>query len=88
MIKLVVSDSYLISEEIIATIPNVPPNANAGTDITIYLGQTAILNGSLSNDPDNGPQALSYLWSFVSVPAGSQLNNDSIAEVLHPLSLM
>jgi hypothetical protein len=82
VIKLVVSDSDLISEDtvqIIATIPNVPPNANAGTDITIYLGQTAILNGSLSNDPDNGPQALSYLWSFVSVPAGSQLNNDSIA---------
>jgi hypothetical protein len=82
MIKLTVSDSELASTDdvvLISTTPNVPPNANAGADITITFGQTAILNGSASNDPDNGPDALSYRWRFVSVPAGSLLSNDNIS---------
>ncbi len=80
-IMLVVSDGEFKSEDtvqIFATAPNVPPNANAGEDITIYLGQTALLDGSKSNDPDNGPQPLSYLWRFVSVPQGSKLGNENI----------
>jgi hypothetical protein len=82
IISLTVSDSELSSAgtvHIMATTPNVPPNADAGVDITIYLGQTAILDGSASNDPDNGPQPLSYRWSFVAVPAGSLLSNDDIS---------
>ncbi len=62
-----------------ATLPNVPPNANAGEDFTTNLGEEAILNGSASNDPDNGPQPLTYLWTFVSTPNGSRLNNDAIS---------
>jgi hypothetical protein len=61
-----------------ATIPNVPPNANAGPDITVHLSETATLDGSASNDPDNGPQPLSYGWSFVTVPTESQLTNNDI----------
>jgi hypothetical protein len=81
VINLLVSDGELSSLDTVsirATTPNVPPNANAGQDITAYLGQTAILDGSASNDPDNSPLPLSYKWRFVAVPAGSQLNNDDI----------
>jgi len=80
-VKLTVSDGDLSSEDtvqIIATSPNVPPNANAGSDITIYTGYTAVLDGSSSNDPDSGPQSLTYSWSFVSVPKGSRLKNAAI----------
>jgi streptogramin lyase len=81
-LKLTVSDGDLSSEDtllIMATPPNVPPNANAGADMTINLGDVAVLNGSTSNDPDNGPQSLTYLWRFVAVPAGSQLTNGHIS---------
>ena len=81
-LRLTVSDGDLSSEDTVqmmATIPNVPPNANAGTDMTIHLGDAAVLNGSGSNDPDHGPQPLAYLWSFVAVPTGSQLTNGAIS---------
>jgi hypothetical protein len=80
-INLNVSDGDLSSRDtvqIMATTPNVPPNANAGSDITVWLGQTVNLDGLASNDPDSGPQPLSYGWRFVSVPVGSQLYNDDI----------
>jgi hypothetical protein len=56
----------------------VPPNANAGPDIIISLNQTAVLDGSASNDPDDGPSPLTYSWIFVTVPAGSQMGNEDI----------
>jgi hypothetical protein len=82
IINLTVSDGELSSVDtvqIMAAVPNVPPNANAGSDITIWLGQVANIDCSASNDPDNGPQPLSYRWRFVSVPVGSQLNNADIS---------
>lgn len=82
VIRLSISDSELSSTDtvnIYATTPNVPPNANAGYDVIIYMGQTATLDGSASNDPDNGPLPLVYNWRFVSVPAGSQLANNDIS---------
>ena len=57
---------------------NVPLNANAGDDITISFGETAILDGSASNDPDDGPEGLTYSWEFVSIPGGSALTNENI----------
>ena len=84
VINLTVNDGELSSWDtlnIIATIPNVPPNANAGLDITIPLDQTAVLDGSASNDPDNGPSPLYYSWIFVTVPAGSQIRNEDIIGV-------
>jgi hypothetical protein len=80
-LTLTVNDGNLSSEDkvqIMATTPNVPPNANAGADMTVNLGDTAVLDGSASNDPDHGPQPLTYLWSFVAVPTGSQLTNGAI----------
>lgn len=81
VMRLTVSDGDLASEDsvtILAAAANVPPNADAGSDITVHLGETAVPDASASNDPDNGPFALSYQWRFVAVPAGSQLNNGSI----------
>jgi hypothetical protein len=80
-LMLTINDGHLSSEDtvqIMATISNVPPNANAGADRTIYLGDAAALDGSASNDPDHGPQPLTYLWSFVAVPT-SQLTNGAIS---------
>jgi len=45
------------------------PIANAGAPQTVYVGTTVQLNGTGSSDPAGLP--LTYLWSFVSVPAGS-----------------
>jgi uncharacterized membrane protein len=81
-LRLTISDGEHLSEDttqIIATLPNVPPNANAGVDMTITFGDTVVLDGSASNDPDHGPQSISYLWSFVAIPAGSQLTNGDIS---------
>jgi Tol biopolymer transport system component/subtilase family serine protease len=83
-LSLSVSDGSLSSEDdvaIIAATPivNVPPNANAGADITITLCGNAVLDGSASNDPDNGPEPLRHSWKFTAVPAGSQLKTENIS---------
>jgi hypothetical protein len=48
---------------------NKAPEAKAGDDITIALGETATLDGSASSDPEEGE--LSYSWSIVNAPSGS-----------------
>ena len=61
-----------------AALPNVAPNADAGSDIVVQLGppaQTVTLDGTASNDPDNGPSPLSFLWTFVSVPPLSAITD-------------
>jgi len=64
-----------------AALPNVAPNAGAGSDIVVQLGrpaQTATLNGTASNDPDNGPSPLSFLWTFVNVPPLSAITDAAL----------
>jgi hypothetical protein len=57
----------------------VPPNAAAGPDIVVQLGQTVTLNGSASDDPDHLPNpTLTFQWTFVSTPTGSTLTNGNI----------
>jgi VCBS repeat-containing protein len=58
--------------------PNVPPNADAGEDQAIPLGETVTLDGTASADPDDGPQELSFSWSILSVPPGSGLSDAHI----------
>ncbi len=59
---------------IVNPIPNRPPVANAGADISITLPtNSTTLNGSASSDPDNN--ITSYLWSRVSGPAQFSIGN-------------
>jgi len=46
---------------------NLPPVANAGPDQTVNEGDTVILDGSNSTDPDDG--VASYLWTQTAGPA-------------------
>ena len=82
-LELIVSDGLLNSlpafVELTATNANVPPNAVAGQDQTVPVGETAVLDGSLTQDPDGGPAPLSFNWSFTTIPALSGLDNASIS---------
>lgn len=57
---------------------DVAPNANAGPNVVVQLGVTATLDGSASNDPDNGPQPLTFQWSFANKPGASALTDANI----------
>jgi large repetitive protein len=64
---------------IAAALPNVAPNANAGTDLVVQLGAGATLDGAASNDPDSGPTPLSFQWTFVNVPVDSLLTEADLS---------
>lgn len=89
-VRLTVSDGeHSSSDDVLIMSSNssdIPPNSNAGKDVYYYIvngtpvrGSEVILNGSRSNDPDNMPGPLTYLWSFISLPAGSNVTNSSIS---------
>ena len=69
-------DSVIIS----VSDPNVAPNADAGEDRNIILGEQVHLDSSNSADPDNGPLLLSHSWTFVSLPVESRLKNTDIVD--------
>lgn len=69
--QLIVNDGVIDSDTdtvVISTI-NSAPVANAGADISAYLGDGVSLNGSASSDADG--DGLSYTWSLLSQPTGS-----------------
>ncbi|MGH8651892.1 MAG: PKD domain-containing protein [Gammaproteobacteria bacterium] len=84
-LTVIVSDGDLSDSDdvdITVALPNVPPNADAGSDIVVQLGppaESATLNDTGSNDPDTGPVTpLTFEWSFVNVPLGSGIDETDL----------
>ena len=73
-------DSASNSVTITATTPNAAPSANAGGDQDVLVGVVVQLDGTASSDADG--DAISYSWSFTSMPSGSSasLDNPTLAE--------
>lgn len=84
-VELTVFDGLLGTTDVAVVMaanpPNISPNALAGADQTAQTGTVVVLDASASNDPDNGPQAMTFSWFFNSVPVGSALTNANIANV-------
>jgi hypothetical protein len=70
-------DSSSDSVTITASTPNSPPNANAGVDQDVLVGEVVQLDGTGSSDVDG--DAVSYSWTFNSVPSGSTATFDNPA---------
>jgi K319L-like, PKD domain len=71
VVRLAVSDGTSSRTDDCIISVNAPPVANAGPDQQVGVGEVVQLDGTGSNDPD-GNGALTYLWSFVTRPNGSQ----------------
>ncbi len=68
-IQLTVNDGQSSSSDIVLIKANTAPIANAGGDFAITINTPATLNGNGSSDIDG--DNLTYVWTFVSRPAGS-----------------
>ena len=79
VVELQVSDGQLVGTAAVtvsAVAANAPPNAEAGDGVTVLVGQTASLDGGASGDPEGA--ALSFSWSFQTLPSGSALNDGDL----------
>jgi hypothetical protein len=81
VVELTVNDGELDSlpDTVNVSTQNSPPVAEAGADQTKKVGDKVTLDGSGSTDVDGNP--LSFLWSFVSVPQGSEVSLDGATMV-------
>ncbi|MEC7692475.1 MAG: REJ domain-containing protein [Pseudomonadota bacterium] len=82
VIALVVNDGETdsVADTVTLTVvnENVAPVALSSLPLEVLVGETIVLYGNDSYDPDNGPSPLSYAWSFGSIPADSGLTDADI----------
>ena len=80
ILQLIVNDGFVNStpDPVIITTGNTRPEANAGPDQSVYVGDLVTLDGSGSLDADGDP--ITYQWSITSAPDGSNvtLSNNSV----------
>ncbi len=71
LVQLVAQDAQLVSRPavLIVRVENSPPTAVVGTLSEAFVGETVVLDGTASFDPDGN--AISYLWSVTNRPTGS-----------------
>jgi len=76
--SLVVSDQFAVSvaDEVVVTVsrPNQAPVADAGQAQTVSVGDSVLLDGAGSFDPDG--DVITYLWTFFDVPVGASVALD------------
>lgn len=79
IVRLVVNDGQLLSiaDDVTISTVNTKPIANAGSDQTVPVNGLAQLDGSASSDNDGDP--LSYQWSIVSKPVGSNTSLSAVS---------
>lgn len=71
LIQLEASDGLWVAQPVVLAIevPNTPPVAVVSDPASVFVGETATLDGSGSFDPDG--DVLFYNWSLTSAPDGS-----------------
>jgi hypothetical protein len=70
VIRLTVGDGTTTATDTVSiTTLNRAPTANAGPDLALVVGKTAVLDGTASSDPDG--DKLTYQWTIVSAPPAS-----------------
>lgn len=83
-LRLVVTDNSgaasapsTVTVTVTAPVPNQPPTANAGTDLSGVVNTKVSLNGSASSDSDGS--IASYKWTVTSSPVAVTLSSDTVA---------
>ena len=76
-IRAGVTEEVVIALEQVRPFDNLPPVANAGPDQSVELGSEVTLDGSASGDPEDEP--LTFSWSFIRLPVGSDVKLDDAA---------
>ncbi|MBN1260678.1 MAG: DUF11 domain-containing protein [Anaerolineae bacterium] len=77
---LVITDSLGLGatpDEVVVTVTNRPPIADAGEDQTVYTSAPVMLDGSASDDPD-GNLPLTYQWTQTGGPAVTLSNPTAV----------
>jgi hypothetical protein len=70
-LQVTAGDRSDIDTVMITVSANEAPIADAGDDQSVDVGETVILDGSGSFDPDGLPAPISYEWLIISAPTGS-----------------